>query len=281
MDNKCETVKTNEEIIEELTKDLENSCMKEDENSMAKEFQYQSSERNKNNLSQESLKDVINNDDPDSNEKNDDADSKKAAGDSIDEEFLKEREKNLSEAEKESFKDEAEKLKNEGNIFFKDGEYMKAISLYTQGLQTCPLMYSKERAILYSNRAAAKIKCLAEKESAILDCTKAVELNPSYVKAYVRRAQLYEETDKLDEALEDYKKILTFDSGHTEANYAVRRLPPLIHEKNEKLKAEMMGKLKDLGNMVLKPFGLSTNNFELQKDPNSGGYSVKFHQTPR
>lgn len=59
-----------------------------------------------------------------------------------------------------SFKDEAEKLKNEGNIFFKDGEYMKAISLYTQGLQTCPLMYSKERAILYSNRAAAKIKCL-------------------------------------------------------------------------------------------------------------------------
>lgn len=101
MDNKCETVKTNEEIIEELTKDLENSCMKEDENSMAKEFQYQSSERNKNNLSQESLKDVINNDDPDSNEKNDDADSKKAAGDSIDEEFLKEREKNLSEAEKE------------------------------------------------------------------------------------------------------------------------------------------------------------------------------------
>lgn len=62
----------------------------------------------------------------------------------------------------------------------------------------------------------------AEKESAILDCTKAVELNPSYVKAYIRRAQLYEETEKLDEALEDYKKILTFDSSHTEANYAVR-----------------------------------------------------------
>ena len=42
------------------------------------------------------------------------------------------------------------------------------------------------------------------------------------MKVYVRRARLYEETDKLDEALEDYKKILTFDAGHIEANHATR-----------------------------------------------------------
>lgn len=47
-------------------------------------------------------------------------------------------------------------------------------------------------------------------------------MNPDYVKAYIRRAQIYEETDKFHEALEDYKKILTFDSGHAEANAAVR-----------------------------------------------------------
>ncbi|KAG5317636.1 TTC1 protein, partial [Pseudoatta argentina] len=262
-DDKSQRLQSNEEVIEELTKYLESSCIRVDDSSDA------------NARAKGDSWDVV---DKECNE--DSNDNAQNIEEDVDEELLKDRDLLLTESEQEALKSEAETLKQAGNELFKNGEYVRAISQYTQGLQTCPLAYSKERSILYANRAAAKAKCQTEKDSAITDCTKAIELNSSYVKAYIRRAQLYEETEKLDEALEDYKKVLTFDSNHPEANHALRRLPPLINERNENLKAEMLGKLKDLGNMVLKPFGLSTNNFELEKDPNSGGYSVKFHQNP-
>lgn len=57
------------------------------------------------------------------------------------------------------------------------------------------------------------------KLSAIDDCSKAVELDPGYLKAYLRRAQLYKETEKLDEALADYQKVLELDPLHKEALY--------------------------------------------------------------
>lgn len=50
--------------------------------------------------------------------------------------------------------------------------------------------------------------------------TLAINLNPDYLRALLRRAELYEKTDKLEEALEDYKKILERDPGHTNARQA-------------------------------------------------------------
>lgn len=41
----------------------------------------------------------------------------------------------------------------------------------------------------------------------------AIELNPNYIRAILRRAELYEKTDKLDEALEDYKTVLEKEPG--------------------------------------------------------------------
>jgi len=181
----------------------------------------------------------------------------------------------LTEEEREKRKIQAQELKKSGNEFFLSGEYQPAIENYEDALAVCPLSYTSERSILFSNAAACHHR-LEDKDKAIEYCTKALELNSTYLKARVRRAQLYEDTDKLDEALEDYKIVLEQDPDHNNARAACAILPGRIQERNEKLKTEMLGKLKDLGNLILRPFGLSTDNFQMQQNPDSGGYSINF-----
>ncbi|CAG9773038.1 unnamed protein product [Ceutorhynchus assimilis] len=200
--------------------------------------------------------------------------------DFIDEAALKDLEISLSEEQLIENHINALNYKAQGNEVFKCENYLESIRFYTQGLKICPLKFTEDRAVLYANRAASKAK-LDRKQSAIDDCSKAIELNDKYVKAYLRRAKLYEESDKLDESLADFNKIIELDPGNSDAHSAQVRLPPLINEKNEKLKEEMLGKLKDLGNVILRPFGLSTENFKLTQDPSTGGYSVNFSQNSK
>ncbi|XP_012664437.1 tetratricopeptide repeat protein 1 [Otolemur garnettii] len=197
----------------------------------------------------------------------------------LDEEYLIELEKNMPEEEKQKRREESTKLKEEGNEQFKKGDYIEAESSYSRALETCPSCFQKDRSILFSNRAAARMK-QDKKEMAIKDCSKAIQLNPNYIRAILRRAELYEKTDKLDEALEDYKSILEKDPSIHQAREACMRLPKQIEERNERLKEEMLGKLKDLGNLVLRPFGLSTENFQIKQDSSTGSYSINFVQNP-
>ncbi|KAL3863321.1 hypothetical protein ACJMK2_005083 [Sinanodonta woodiana] len=186
-------------------------------------------------------------------------------------------EETLSEEEKEERRTKAQTLKDEGNTLFKSGCYNSAIRSYTQALCICPMKFAKDRAIMYSNRAACKLR-RDKKEEAILDCTKALNLHPHYVKALLRRAELYEASEKLDDALADFQKVVELDPSQHVARVACMNLPDKIKERNEKLKGEMIDKLKDLGNLILRPFGLSTDNFKMTQDPNTGGYSMSFQQ---
>jgi len=55
-------------------------------------------------------------------------------------------------------------------------------------------------------------------------------------------------------------------------------LKPKLKAATDRDLKEAMDKFKDLGNMFLKPFGMSTDNFKFEKDEKSGGYSMNFNQ---
>ncbi|CAH8830350.1 unnamed protein product [Trichobilharzia szidati] len=168
-------------------------------------------------------------------------------------------------------------MKDEGNVLFKSALFSEALSKYTEALDLCPLKYCIERSVIYANRAACHIK-LDSPEAALLDCNESLNLQPDYVKCLERRATLLESKDRLTDALEDYEKLLRLDPNNQRARYACATLPERIKIQNEKMKEEMLGQLKQLGNLILKPFGLSTNNFKVQKNPDSEGYSINFVQ---
>lgn len=103
-------------------------------------------------------------------------------------------------------------------------------------------------------------------------------------KALMRRARAKSELGgwgNLQGAEDDYKTLSQISTLPPQDEKIVHKalagLPPRIDEAKQKEMGDMMGKLKELGNGILKPFGLSTDNFNMVKDEKTGGYSMSFN----
>jgi len=82
-----------------------------------------------------------------------------------------------------------ETTKRDGNTAYQARQWQTAVDAYTDCLDIdpkCGLFNSR----LLCNRAAAHIN-LTQYASAVDDCSRALEIDPSYAKAYVRRASAY------------------------------------------------------------------------------------------
>jgi len=104
--------------------------------------------------------------------------------------------------------------KEEGNTAFKAGNLEEAYKLYSEALLIDPCNRSTN-AKLHFNRAtvAAKLKKTGE---CLADCDKALQLDPNYTKAALRRAKCYMDMEQYEEAVRDYERILKSDKGNME-----------------------------------------------------------------
>lgn len=79
-------------------------------------------------------------------------------------------------------------FKAKGNKLFKEGKYEEAIACYADAINECPNTKKTDLATFYQNRAAS-YEMLKKYKEVIIDCNKAIDLNPKYTKALARRAK--------------------------------------------------------------------------------------------
>ncbi|KAH9733729.1 tetratricopeptide repeat (TPR)-like superfamily protein [Citrus sinensis] len=102
--------------------------------------------------------------------------------------------------------DSALELKQKGNQYYLSGDYIHALSCYTKALRVAPMdANDKDRnlvATLYVNRASVSqkrdhlVECLR-------DCNRAVQICPSYAKAWYRRGKVNVSLENHDDAVHD------------------------------------------------------------------------------
>jgi stress-induced-phosphoprotein 1 len=105
----------------------------------------------------------------------------------------------------------AEEEKQKGNELFKNGDFSGAVKRYSDAIRRNP-----NDAKLYSNRAACFTKLLSF-DLALADCGKCIEMEPTFVKAYLRKAKVHFAMGQSPKAMATYEKALEIDPNCSEA----------------------------------------------------------------
>ncbi|KAG5850046.1 hypothetical protein ANANG_G00078100 [Anguilla anguilla] len=135
--------------------------------------------------------------------------------------------------------EQAKALKDEGNDYFKEKNYKKAIVAYSAGLKK-KCSDTDLNAILHTNRAAAQFH-LGNMRSALNDSVAAKKLKPDHIKALLRGAQCCMELRSYGEALqwcEEGLRIQPKDRKLLELRTAADKLKRTAEKDARKAKAK-------------------------------------------
>ncbi|GAA6052554.1 hypothetical protein JCM3770_003240 [Rhodotorula araucariae] len=110
---------------------------------------------------------------------------------------LKEAEKHAAEKARLAYIDpaKADAAREEGNVAFRNGDFASAVAHYAESIKRNP---DDPRG--FTNRAAAYTKLLALPE-ALKDAEKAIEVDPAFVKGYIRKSHVLFAMKEFEKAL--------------------------------------------------------------------------------
>lgn len=154
-------------------------------------------------------------------------------------------------------------LKDQGNEFFKAGNYLKAAALYTQAIKLEP-----NNPTLYSNRAAAFLH-LVKLNKALADAEMTVTLNPQWEKGYFRKGCVLEAMERYDDAVAAFQVALQYNPQSAEISKKIKRLTQLAREKKRAEEVENIRSNMDMGKYLeyMKPeFSARFGTAELWQD---------------
>ncbi|KAJ2782428.1 Hsp90 cochaperone [Coemansia interrupta] len=146
-------------------------------------------------------------------------------------------EKLQKQREEESYRDadKSNEARERGNEFFKAADYAKAQTEYSEAIKRNP-----DDPRNYSNRAACLTKLMAIPD-AIKDCETCIKLDPTFIKAYIRKANalflMREYAEALD-ALEEAKAQDKDKKNSGEIDQIEYKCYSAINEQNSRLTPE-------------------------------------------
>lgn len=118
----------------------------------------------------------------------------------------------------------AHELKEEGNKRFQVKDYAGALEQYENALKLTPKTHP-DRAVFHSNRAACLMQMKPiDYETVIAECSMALQVQPRFVRALLRRARAFEAIGKYEMAMLDVQALLGADPNHHDALEIARRL---------------------------------------------------------
>lgn len=118
----------------------------------------------------------------------------------------------------------AHELKEEGNKRFQNKDYVGALEQYDNALKLTPKTHL-DRAVFHSNRAACLMQMKPiDYDTVIAECTMALQVQPRFVRALLRRARAFEAIGKYEMAMQDVQVMLGADPNHGDALEIARRL---------------------------------------------------------